>query len=112
MKKPLKKAAKKRVTVASLLARIVRLESRLDDFNTSFGRLRNEIQYGNTQLSELPSIRKQASDACEEIQSIRELVRRKYQMDVDAGVAEELAQQLREKANRAASKADEVGAPE
>jgi Tfp pilus assembly protein PilO len=102
MKKAVKKLAKKRPTLKSLADGIANLNQIATDQAQSINQFRMELEYATRQIGELPKIRLTANEAYEEIEQIRALVARKYQLDVDAGVAEFIAKQKRDIANKGA----------
>lgn len=105
MKKAISKKTK-RITLKSLDEKMAVMERVIQDQAISIRNLRAEVQFGNHQFSDLPRIRMLANEAYEEVNKIRRLVARKYQLDVDAGVAEFIAKQKRDVANAAAIAGD------
>jgi uncharacterized coiled-coil protein SlyX len=97
-----KKTTKPRITLAMLLGRISLLESSLAFQDRDIRRLRDKVDFDNTQLNELPRFRNQLDSIQGTVDKLEMLVRRKYQLDVDAGVAEAIAIQKRDIANAAA----------
>jgi hypothetical protein len=103
MKKTTKKNADKpRITLARLLDRIVFLESSDRIQANDIRVLGGKVDFDNNQLNELPRFRNQLHAIEEIVNRLQAMVARKYQLDVDAGVAEFIAKQKRDIANKGA----------